>query len=398
MFKVFSVARYSPVGANERVPFDTVLVDTTSSFDETKAVYTARSSGFYFFHMSAGVPAYQRVNLALHNASSIPNLILTHTTLDGELVMSRDDIQYVSENQSVYLSSDYPLYSDSLLQTSWSGLRLNEFMSPLVLFRAARTSSYEIVDSNILYDKLLINVGQVWDQCNNQLVVRQAGIYFLSWSTASVPDSIHISELQLNGISVVRLPINNGYYSGSDTASQSVLLALNAGDLVTIFLHNGSAYSDSSYQTSFSGFLYEPYHGQKVAWSLGFPYSLDNHTYAYGPADIIFTNILLNEGLAWNISTGILTIPLSGLYYLKLSGVSYPLQYKFNLGLSVNGQLLMNVMDKTSSSLRTKYYTLRSRSLITRLQQGDKLVVSVPAGYNTASDQNELLFVGFFIY
>ena len=113
--------------------------------------------------MSAGVPANQRVNLTLHNASSIPSLTLTHKTLDGELVMSCDDIHYVSESQSVYLSSDYPLYKDSLLQTSWSGLRLNEFMSPLVLFCAARTSSYELVDLNILYYKLLINVGQVWD-------------------------------------------------------------------------------------------------------------------------------------------------------------------------------------------------------------------------------------------
>ena len=47
--------------------------------------------------MSADVPAYMRLGYTLRNASSTPNVILTHSTFDGESVTSCDDIQYVND-------------------------------------------------------------------------------------------------------------------------------------------------------------------------------------------------------------------------------------------------------------------------------------------------------------
>jgi hypothetical protein len=390
---VFSAARTtSYVTSAAQLPFNVILVDTENGFDFSKAYYTVKQAGYYMFHFSAGVPAFQRLNMALRNASSTPNIILTHTTFDDVVVTSRDDIQYVNEGQRLYISSDYPLMSDGMMQTSWSGLRLDGLYSPLILFRAACTTTLQTI-GDVTLDKMLINVGGGWDACNSRFVAPRDGIYFFSWSSASVTNTIHVVNLYLNNSAtlLIQLAISGGYYNGSDTATQSALLQLRAGDFVTLRSNMGSLYSDVNYQTSFLGFLYEPIAGNKAAWTLGFIGQ------AYGPTTIPFNSLLLLEGITWNSSTRQLTILTSGAYYLKLSGVSYPLEYRFRMGVIVNSQPepLMSVMDEITSPIRTQFYTVRTRALITRLQQGDTLEVGVPLGYEAGPIENEVVFAGF---
>ena len=393
-FSVFSVARDSVLaGAYSPVPFDVILVDTASGFDAAKSKYTIASSGFYFIHMSVGVPINKYINYALRNVSSEPNIILSHNSFNDELVTSRSDIQYLNEGQVIYMSSDYTLYSDSMLQTSWSGFNLNDVMSTVVFFRAARTSPYSIINNTLPLDSLLINAGQALNACSNYIVIPKSGIYFLSWSSASVPNTVHIVSLHINGIPVARTLIKGGYYNGSDVSSQTVIVRLNASDEVSLRLFNGPVYSDNNYQTSLTGFLYEPKHNQKVAWTLTFP----DQTYLYGPTVVNFTIIDLNEGNGWNSSLALLTVPINGLYYLSLSGVSFPVEYPFNMVLSVNKEPLMNVIDKTDDSVKTFNYNLRCRSLIAHLTKFDELVVFIPDGYNGFSYLRYLTFTGFLI-
>lgn len=397
---VFSAARYLHLyDGRDQVPFDLVLVDTVGGFNSAKTIYTVQTAGFYFIHMSAGVPASTPLNYALHNASSTPNLILTHTTFNGELVTSRDDVQYINEGKELYISTEYPLFSDSLLQTSWSGFRLNDIMNPLIVFRAARTSPYYAINSDVLLDKLIINVGQGWDSCNSQFVAPQRGIYYFSWSAATVPNNIFVLWLDYNNkSSSIELILAAGYYNGSDTSSHSVLLQLETGDIVKLYLSYTTTglHSSENYQISFIGFLYEPSHGNKVAWSLGFPSMPGNYSNFFGPADVTFTHVFVNEGKAWNTTTSVLKIPLDGIYFLKISGVPYPYTYKFNMIMLLNGQPLFNVMEKFDD-VRTNFYNLRSRGFVKRLQAHDELKVSVPSGYNAASDTFELIFTGFLI-
>jgi hypothetical protein len=182
----------------------------------------------------------------------------------------------LSDGQELYVSSDYTLYSDGMMQTSWSGFKLDDVINMEVVFRAARVTSIinSPINAAIPLDKLIINIGQAWDACNSQLVVPKTGIYFLSWSAASFSNITHVIELQVNGAVKSRSFIYTSY-PGSDTSSQALLLPLNTGDVVklilTDFLQLTSIYSDMNYQTSFSGFLYEPVHGQAVAWSLTLP-------------------------------------------------------------------------------------------------------------------------------
>jgi hypothetical protein len=52
---VFSAVRSTVVPvAQQKVQYDTILVDTVGGFDTGRTTYTANSSGFYWFHLSAG--------------------------------------------------------------------------------------------------------------------------------------------------------------------------------------------------------------------------------------------------------------------------------------------------------------------------------------------------------
>jgi hypothetical protein len=76
----FAAARKSPLPyASGAVSYPERILDTKQAFnDSTNAFYVIKTPGFYFIHFSAGVPGYQFVNYALRDASSTPNIILTH--------------------------------------------------------------------------------------------------------------------------------------------------------------------------------------------------------------------------------------------------------------------------------------------------------------------------------
>jgi hypothetical protein len=312
-------------------------------------------------------------------------------SFDGELVMSRDDIQYLGEGQTIYMSTDYPLYSDSMMQTTWSGFRIDEVMNPLVLFRAAKTTNHVGVGT-ISLDSLTVNVGGAWNPCTNQFVAPIDGIYFFSWSTASVVNTTHSVSLRVGNINRVTSGIMGGNFNGNDVSSQATMLNLTAGSQVTLHLSTGTnVYSDINYQTSLVGFLYEPTSAQKVAWSLG-----TDAGQLFGPLTVSFDVTLVNEGGAWDAaSPDLVTIPVTGTYYIVLSGGTSLRNYKLNMAVLVNGELLFNIMEKVTT--RTSSYNVRSQALIVSLRQGDILQVGIPAGYNTVSTNNELMFVGFLL-
>jgi hypothetical protein len=304
-------------------------------------------------------------------------------------------------NAELYMSTDYPLYNDGLVQTTWGGFKLDDVMSPLSVFRAARTSSYTAGSgSYIPLDKMLLNAGNAMAQCNNtHLVVQRTGVYFVSWSAASPPNTTHSVFLYVNTASLSRILLECGDFNGIEMSSQSLMLQLNAGDTLSLrstppdtsSSGTSASYSDTSYQTSLTGFLYEPVHGYNVAWSLGGPSGI-----SYGPTNINFTKVFVDTSGAWNNSAVNVRVPVSGLYYVKISGSTYR-EYKLNMVLTVNNSPLMNVMDKLSNTC-TQYRNGRSRSIITRLQQDDILTVIVPNGYVAWSgSKSEVLFAGFLV-
>ena len=385
-------------GLNSPLPFEEVLIDTSNNtgvgFDASKSYYTTPTPGFYFMHLSAAVPAATRLTYTLRNASREPNILLTHTSFDGELTLSRDDIQWYDANQQLYISTDYTLYSDSLLQVSWSGFSLAFVSNPLIAFSVARKTDFGDKGARIVFDQVFFSLQGAWDPCNNQFKAPEQGIYFLSWSSASVPNEIHTMSLYVNGGYKARSHIHGDYFDGVDTSSQSIVIGLNKDDVAYLELSDGIPYgpihSDDNYQTAFMGFYYSPSHGQRVSWTV-----LCTGEFV-GPIDpVLFNYVMQREGFNWDTSTSSVVIPVEGHYYVKLSGQSYRGDYKFNLILLVNGQPLFNVMEKVT--VLGEYENLRNRALIAHFKQGDTLTVNLPAGYQIFGENNDVIFAGFLI-
>jgi hypothetical protein len=138
-------------------------------------------------------------------------------------------------------------------------------------------------------------------------------------------------RLLINGKFRGRTVIQAASLPGVDTTSMMILEHMNASDVAQLFLWPGigspSLYSDSNYQTAFTGFLYEPLHGKRIAWTLMFPESANvsfegSETYTR----VKFTEVRVNEGGAWDAANNSIIIPVSGLYYVYLSGYSNFLQ------------------------------------------------------------------------
>lgn len=393
---VFSAANHRTVtGPLTFLPYDVILVDTRSGFDANRSTYTVPETGFYLLAMSVGIPANQMSNYSLHGAVSVPNVLLTHTSFDGELVTSREDLQYLVEGQRLYTSSQYDVYSDDMLQTTLSGFKVSDVMnSQGIYFRVSSTNSQINASEAMPLEKLVINYGGGWDHRQHYFTAPRSGIYYFGFSSASLPNTVHDVWLLVNGEIEARSFIAGNLFPGTDTSSQSILLWLEVGDIVQLYNGFGNVYSDHNYQMSLQGFLYEPVHRVKVAWTLGFPFFQE--TYLYGPlSNVNFTEVILNQGLAWNKESATLTIPVSGIYYLKLSGYSWPAEYPFSMVLSVNDKPLMNVVENIDI-IRVNA-NLRNRALICELQRGDVLKVGIPDGYNVAGWASDTMFSGFLI-
>ena len=388
------------VGENEIVPWDVIIIDTVEGFDSSKSVFTVPESGLYLTHFSAGFPSYTPLSVSLGGTTNSPNILMTENAFNGEMMTSRDDIQWWGKGQQVYLSSNYTLNSDGMFQTSWSAVRIDNIMTPVVAFCLARTSDLGSSSSSPLpFTNALLAVGSALGVCTHQFIAPTYGTYFISFSVAmkAYSSSSYVRvylRVDSNVRSMVYLDNSMSSYE-KDTSSNSVLLRLNEGDIVDLQYQSYNYYdhySDEHYQTALTGFLYEPVHGYNVAWSVTTSIS----TTFTGPiAAFPFNYVWLNDGGVWNTVSYTATIPVSGIYWLKLSGTSpSTTSSQFNMILSVNSQSIINVMEKITNG----GYNVRSHSIAFRLKQGDQLQVSVPTGFQVYTPSFTSCFLGFLIY
>ena len=388
------------VGENEIVPWEVIIIDTAGGFDSSKSVFTVPESGLYLTHFSAGIPAYSPMSVSLVGTTSSPNILMTASIFNGEMMASRDDIQWWGKGQQVYLSSNYTLNSDGMFQTSWSAVRIDNIMTPVVAFCLARTSDLSGSAYNTLpFTNAMLTVGSALGVCTHQFIAPTYGAYFISFSVAIKaysPSSYIRVYLRVNYDTRTMIYLDSSMSNfDKDISSNSVLLRLNEGDIVDLQYLSYTSYDDHSdehYQTALTGFLYEPVHGYNIAWSVTYSSS----TTFTGPiAAFPFNYVWINDGGVWDTSSYIATIPVSGIYWLKVSGMSpSKTSNQFNMILSVNSQSIINVMEKITNGGENA----RSHSIAFRLKQGDQLQVSVPTGFQVDTTAKVALFCGFLIY
>lgn len=318
--EVFSAARKTREAINKTavVNYNDVLVNTATNFDSMTNKYTAPASDIYWFPASVGISAYDTMSYSLVGGQYDVNIYRTNTAPTGPDTQSRDIIQAVEAGQELYVSSSSPTYSNDRRQTMWGGVRLSSVFQQVIAFAVARDSEQRSVGT-IQFDRIYVNTGNGWDNTTNEFVAPRDGIYYLSFSAAvSIVYSLDV-RLVRNGARIIKLWRGHQDQKGMDTLSRATLLSMTAGDRVKLELVSGGVYSDSSQQTSFSGFLVEQSDPSGViAWSA---HKTGGETIKTNPPaeqpPVSFNQTFVNVGGAWDGTY--IRAPVSGIYYVHIN-------------------------------------------------------------------------------
>ena len=320
-----------------------------------------------------------------------------HTDFRGTpITTSRDGIVFLRNSTKLWLSSDYAIYSDKHLQTSFSGFLLTSLMNPLVVFSVAMSTSI-IWQANvrISYDIINFDTAKAWDAVDNEYIAPFNGTYVISLSTGAFPEANHVVEIWVNNVHLTSNIFFSNSYRGMDVISRIIITNLIVGDrLYTQFdtwsNEFYSLYSSSRlHLTTLTGFLYSPYRSIPISWWVGREEGfLNGEAYPFE-----FDYILVNEGNGWNLKSNKYLVPLAGVYYIHLTTGAYHARSK--LEVMRNGLPVVNVQVESN----TTSYLTTSRAIILRLEKDEELCIRLPSGYSAFSNSHKYIsFAGFRIY
>lgn len=131
----------------------------------------------------------------------------------------------------------------------------NDIKSTLVFFTVARESNYNVANSVMPYQKVLLNVGNAMNIGTGIFTAPRHGIYFFAFTASTLSGDWafgRISSSAGHSVIVEISPHNNGHAS---VGSAHMTVELKAADTVTTNLGAGYFYASSGHQISFTGYL-----------------------------------------------------------------------------------------------------------------------------------------------
>lgn len=345
------------------VPFDTVNINIGNSFISAQSRFLAPVDGLYVLYITTGLRASMIADVRLCGTPNTPNILRSVRSNGGETIKMREDMQLLTRNTDIWVSSDNPFSSNNItFPTSFGGFHLNSLMKTVVAFAVRLTKSYSH-QGNIPFDYIYYQSSILWKADENVFVAPIGGIYYFSLSVGTSSGLTNIS-IRANHNPAVQLYSNCNNSCGIETISQSSLLRINKGDEISVYLETGTLCSDIRYQTSFFGFLYQPII-TKVAWSLQL--SAIN---LRKKDPLNFDVVLVNEGNGWNTVTHTYEVPDRGHYFIRFCAEA---NYSETLDVQflVNGNVIANI--KQEAETDNKGVTNISRDVIVHLQESDIL-------------------------
>lgn len=376
------------------VQFDNLPVNHWS-FNQASNTFTAPVTGYYWIHMTVAIPKDSQANVLLRGLSPVEYIIVsrTSTNYDGPVTTSTDSVAYLNAGTAIQIITQYPLYSDSLLQTSFGCFLLDSIMSPVVAFAFGLSNSFictlpacsYVIPFNVIY----LDTHYAWNSTSSAYIVPVTGTYVISLSAGTTSIYRVGAYLQVNSVvKMYHVYTYDIFHSQPETYSGLGLVSLKAGDVVSEVLYLGTV----SPATVFSGFLYSPYLTPAVAFSVGVN---KNNAVQNAPLDPVpYDTVLVNQGNGWNKSKFTFTAPFDGVYYIHVTsmmagGATCQKDVLLN-GVAVVNYMYMSTTHSSEDS--------RSRGFILRLKAGDELRVRLTNG--TYYIANNLLnhFAGFLLH
>ena len=381
------------------VPFENTTVNDGNAFNLHAYKFTALLTDYYWIHFSVSIPTDTLANVRLLGYFMPFDIVRNHTDfLDTSITTLRDGIMFLESSTNLWLSSEYAIYSDQYLQTSFSGFLLTSLMDPLDIFSVAMSTSI-IKEANIRisYDTVNIDTASAWNSTSTEYIAPFHGTYVISLSTGAFPEANHVVKIRVNNELIASNVFCSECHTGLDVISRTIITTLMVGDrLYTQFDRWGNVLyslygSTRQHLTTLKGFLYSPHRSVPISWWVGRSkedYYSDGEMYP-----LKFDCILINEGHGWNTKSNKYLVPLAGVYYIHLTTGACNARSK--LELMRNGLPVVNVQIESNT---TSCFTI-SRAIILRLKKYEELCIRLPSGYRVCSNgHTHISFAGFRIY
>ena len=134
------------------------------------------------------------------------------------------------------------------------------------VFSVARRNTVSGHLDPLVFNAELVNEGGHFDTSSHLFKAPTAGIYYFSVSVGLAGGLTAHVELQKNNQAFVNVIRNSTVHPGTETTSRSIMMSLEEGDTIHLVNHADQvAWStETGLETSFSGFHYQPLHGNMV--------------------------------------------------------------------------------------------------------------------------------------
>ena len=374
-FRIGVLAANVPAGISN-IEFAIEFADENFYYNSTANTFHLFETSLFWFHLTAGVPSQTSAFYKL-NGLKFPAAVYSMSTAFPQGCLTVDTLQWVSSSMSLSASTEQPLYSSLLLDTSVLGFRIDKLFSPLIAFAVQPTIGSIQFDNNysIIFNRVLVNEGQGFQISNNTFVAPENGAYFFTFSS---PGKLILMTNNIPKFMVCNCAdVSN---KAESVVRGSVMLNLKKNDVVrlTVITTTDLPFWNDDYGlTKFQGFLYKPKSALHVAWSVA--KTAAKNFFFFGPIDCLpYDTVNTNINFPWKIKENKVIIPVSGTYFIDLC--SYPCggpsrKHHGEMQVMLNGN---PKLISRSSPITFNNCVTRSRSIILYLAENDVLWVRLP--------------------
>ena len=378
--------------SNKTFPFDIIRLNFSRVILLKAYIVTTPEDGIYHFSLSGlggesisdyYVRIYVRLN-GKNVASVFAYASDMGTTFGLHLILGlkkgdQIDLHY---NGGIY-RHDYCQFTGTLL-TPTSDIQ----QSLNVHFYVQRNSSFKMFGI-IPFELAPLNEGNALDIDSGVFTAPVNGIY--QFSLSGVKDGSNQSawiKLRLNGEMI-----------GSAYAAEHIpwapfylssIIQMKLGDRVDLILQQGTCFDDMDHLTHFTGSrlsIEERYLNDNATIGPVHFYAQKNSSYSIEMSRIPFELILLNEGDAMNLTSGIFTVPRNGFYQFSSALIKGKQDDDIAIYLRKNGNIFKAFEAYGSPTFPPAPLSTYSLESVQNLQQGDEIDLYLQ--YGTIFDSND---------